>query len=367
MAGDQDLPVLRTGHCPPPAGRGAGAVDVVLAAGAAVDVGARVGGMSQDLVHRRVGGRGPGQLPVPDGRELQAVLAQPQPDLAGRPGRGETLEHGADRAPDRLVGMQQDLPRLLAPHQPGRQRDAQLAAGSLVPQPAEHPGAQHLELSLAHGPLEAQQQPVIEHAGMVDAGLVGDQGIGDPAQVQQPVPLGRRPGQPGDLQRQHDTDLAERDLLGQLGEPGPGRQPGPADAQVGVDDADRRARPAQPGGPADQVVLAQGGFPVALDLDEGGLAAVDQRRAAQMTCRYLLVTHRRSTPRSAAPAGAGPGVAGPAGDPGCAAWMIRRAKIAAAAAATGGDSWLASCDGGAGTWSGSRLSCAGCTVVLLAW
>jgi hypothetical protein len=47
---------------------------------------------------------------------------------------------------------------------------------------------------------------------MIDAGLVGDQGIGDPAQVQEPVPLGRGPGQPGDLQGQDDTDLPERDL-----------------------------------------------------------------------------------------------------------------------------------------------------------
>jgi hypothetical protein len=60
---------------------------------------------------------------------------------------------------------------------------------------------------------------------MIDAGLVGDQGIGDPAQVQEPVPLGRGPGQPGDFQGQDDTDLPERDLLGQLGEPGPGCQP----------------------------------------------------------------------------------------------------------------------------------------------
>jgi hypothetical protein len=40
-----------------------------------------------------------------------------------------------------------------------------------------------VQLSLGHGPLEAQEEPVIEHAGMIDAGLVGDQGIGDPAQV----------------------------------------------------------------------------------------------------------------------------------------------------------------------------------------
>ena len=317
-------------------------------------------------MHRRVGGRGPGQLPVPQRRQLQAVLAQPQPHLPGRPGRGEPVEHRGDRAADRLIGVQQDLPGCLAPHQPGRQRDPQLAAGSLVPQPAEHPGAQHLQLRLGHGPLEAQDEPVIEHAGMIDAGLVGDQGIGDPAQVQEPVPLGRGPGQPGDLQGQDDADLPERDLLGQLGEPGPGRQPRPAHAQVGVDDADRAARPAQRGGPADQVVLAQGRFAVTFDLDQGGLAAVDGRRAAQMRRRYLGITHRRS-PLLRRPAGAGTGVAGLAGDPGCAAWMIRRVTIAAAACAMGEGSWLASCDSGAGTWSGSRLSCAGCTVVLLAW
>src|ERR1019366_16562 len=70
------------------------------------------------------------------------------------------------------------------------------------------------------------------------------------------------------------------------------------------------------------------------------------------------------TPGSLTPAGAGAAI--PAGSAGCAAWMIRRARIVPAASATGEGSWLASCDGGAGTWSGSRLSCAGCTVVLLA-
>src|SRR4029077_5871829 len=106
----------------------------------------------------------------------------------------------------------------------------------------------------------------------------------------------------------------------------------------------------------------QGRFTVTFDLDQGGLAAVDGRRAAQMCRRYLGITHRRSPLLRRAPATAGTGIAGLAGDPGCAAWMIRRATIAAAACAMGEGSWLASCDSGAGTWSGSRLSCAGCTV-----
>ena len=118
MPGQQDLPVFGPGHRPPPAGRGPGLVDVALGAGAAVNVGARVGGMGEDLVHRRVGGRDPGRLPVPQRRQLQAVLTQPQPHLPGRPGRGEPVEHGGDRAADRLIGMEQDLPGCLAPSSP---------------------------------------------------------------------------------------------------------------------------------------------------------------------------------------------------------------------------------------------------------
>ena len=136
MVNEQHLPVLGAGHHTPAAGRGAAGVNVAFAAGTAVDVAARVGGVGQDLVHRRVGGRGPGQPPVPGRGQLQAVLAQPQPDLAGRPAGGEPVEHRADRAADCLIGVRQDLPGCLAPDQPGRQRDAQFPAGGLVPQPA---------------------------------------------------------------------------------------------------------------------------------------------------------------------------------------------------------------------------------------
>ena len=52
------------------------------------------------------------------------------------------------------------------------------------------------------------------------------------------------------LQRQHDPDLPEPDLGGQLGEPGPAGGAGPADAEVVVDHPHRAARPAQPRRPA---------------------------------------------------------------------------------------------------------------------
>ena len=218
-------------------------------------------------------------------RESQALLAQPQPHPARRPAHREPLEDRGDDAGDGLVGMPADLPVGLAPHQPDRQPAAQLAAGGLVADPAVEPGPQDVQLGLGHGALHAQQHPVVEQPGMVDAVGVGDQRVGHPGQVQQPVPVGVVAGQPGDLQRQHDADLPEPDLRGQLGEPGPAGGAGPADAEVVVDHPHRAARPAQPLGPRDQVVLAGGGLPVAVDLRERGLADIDDRGAPQMRRR----------------------------------------------------------------------------------
>ena len=80
--------------------------------------------------------------------------------------------------------MLEDLPVGLAPDQPDRQPAAQLAAGGLVPDPAVQPGPQDMQFAFGHGPLKAQDEPVIEHGGMVNAVRVGDQGIGHPGQVE---------------------------------------------------------------------------------------------------------------------------------------------------------------------------------------
>ena len=75
---------------------------------------------------------------------------------------------------------------------------------------------------------------------------------------------------------------------------------GPADAQVVVDHPHRAARPTQPLGPRDQVVLAGGGLPVAVDLRQRGLADVDHRRPPQMRGGHLELTHQRSPPSRSA-------------------------------------------------------------------
>jgi hypothetical protein len=189
--------------------------------------------------------------------------------------------------------VEADLTGGLAPDQPDRQAAAQLTAGGLVADPPVQPGAQDVQLGLGHGPLHPQHQPVVEQRRVVDAVGVGEQGVGHPGQVQQPVPVGVVAGQPGALQRQHEPDLPEPDLGGQLGKPRPASRAGPAAAKVVVDHADRAAWPAQLGGPADQVVLAGGGLAVAVDLDQGGLADIHHRGPAQVRGGDLGLTHRR--------------------------------------------------------------------------
>ena len=236
--------------------------------------------MGQHVVHRVIGRLGPDDLRSADvgaglQRELQALITQPQPGAAHRPADGEPAEDRGDHAGDGLVGMHEDLPVGLAPDQPDRQPAAQLAAGGLVPDPAVQPGPQDMQLHFGHGALHAQNQPVVEQRRMIDAVGVGDQGVGHPGQVEQPVPVGVVAGQPGALQAQHDPDLAHADLGGQLREPGPAGCRGAGDAQVLVDHGDRGAGPAQLLSPADQVVLAGGRLAVAFHLHQGRLADVD--------------------------------------------------------------------------------------------
>ena len=250
VVGDEHLPVVPAEPAPPGPQitvRG----DVLLGAGAAVDVGAGVGRVGERGVHRMVRGFHPDHLRgrrcrTGSGlqRPFQLLFPQPQPGPADGPARGEPGEHRGDDPGDRLVRVQQDLPLVLAPDQPDRQAAAQFPALGLVPYPAVQPGPQHVQFGFRHGSLQAQQHPVVEQPRMVDAVGVGEQRVRHPGQVQQPVPIGVVPGEPGNLQRQNDSHLTQTDQGGQLGEPGTTRRARAAAAQIGVDDPHRVRGPA---------------------------------------------------------------------------------------------------------------------------
>ena len=283
MIGDEDLPLL-TGQPPASLAQHATGVKVAFLAGPAVDIRAGIGRVGQRRVHRVVGRLDPGDLrraaaQVPGGlqRPAQALLAQPQPGGPHRPAHREPVEDRSDDTGDRLVGVPADLPVMLAPDQPDRQAAAQLPAGCLVADPALQPCAQHVELRLAHDPFHAEHQPVVEQAGVVYAVGVGNQRVAGSGQIQQPVPGGVVPGQPGDLQRQDDPDLTQRHVGHQRLEPVASTEDRAGHAEVGVDDPDRAARPAQLDGAFGQVVLPGGGLAVAFELGQGGLADIDDR------------------------------------------------------------------------------------------
>ena len=116
---------------------------------------------------------------------------------------------------------------------------------------------------------------------VVDPVRVGDQRVGQRAQIEQPVPIGVAPRQPRDLDPDHDPDPAQTDLSDQ-----------PLEAVAAVNALARpalilghdhlRCRPAERDRPLDQLVLALPALAVALDLRHRRLARIHVRPAREM-------------------------------------------------------------------------------------
>ena len=119
-----------------------------------------------------------------------------------------------------LVGAEHD-PAVVIAVKPDRQILLKLATLRLVAQPASQPRADQMQLRLAHRALQPQQQPVVEVMRRVDPVLVGDQRPSQRAQIKQLMPVRRAASEPRDLNRQHQSDLAEPDLRHELLEPQP--------------------------------------------------------------------------------------------------------------------------------------------------
>ena len=151
-------------------------------------------------------------------RKRQALAAEPEPDAACRAEFGEARKDGADGGADRLIRMEADLAVLLAPDEADRQAAPQFAARGLVADAAVQARAQDMQLGLAHRALETEQQPVVEQRGMIDAVGIADQRVGQAAEIEQAVPIGVVAGQAGDLEAEHDADMAEGDFGGEPGE-----------------------------------------------------------------------------------------------------------------------------------------------------
>jgi hypothetical protein len=153
--------------------------------------------------------------------------------------------------------------------------------------------------------LEAERQPVVELAGMVEPVLVEDQGVGERADFQQPMPVGVVSGEPGYLQAEHDPGPAHADLCDQSLESFPVRGAGAGLALVGVDGDDLIGRPTQRDRALPQRVLPGRGLGVVQHLSEAGLPHIQVGGARQVTAGHLQGAggrgaHQRSPARGQA-------------------------------------------------------------------
>jgi hypothetical protein len=220
VSGDEDLPLVHR----QPGGAGVdAAVGVDPAAGGvpAEHVGAGVAGVVQDADHPGVVELAPAQLPGPGaavGAQREPASGERRDHPVGGSGRGERGEHVGHRGRDLLIGVD-DGGAVLVVQVADRKRAAELTAGGGGAFRALQPAGEQVQLGLAHGAFQSEQQPVVEVGQVIDAVTVDQQRVGEAGQFQQPGQIGRGTGQPGDLQPEDGADLAQADPRHQSTEP----------------------------------------------------------------------------------------------------------------------------------------------------
>ena len=207
-------------------------VNDTLVSRAPIDIGASVGRMREHAVDRVVGGCNPPELGPGVPRRLlqrkrEPLAEQPQPYSPHGAGLCEVGEDGLYHATHRLIGVEEHLAVPLSPDEPDWKAPAELTSCRLVADPALEPGTKHVQLGLAHRALQAQHEPVVEARRVIEAVRVADERVGQPAEIEEPIPVGVVASETADLETEHDADVAERDLGGEVGKATPATDPDP--------------------------------------------------------------------------------------------------------------------------------------------
>src|SRR5262249_58112619 len=119
-------------------------------------------------------------------------------------------------------------------------------------------------------------------AGVVDAVLIDDQGIGQSTDLQQAIPVAAGAGQAGSFEAEDSPGLAQPDLSDQELEPIAVHGGGTGASLVLIDDGDGRPGPAQVLSTLHEVVLPGSAGGMLTNLEQGGLPDVDERLAVKM-------------------------------------------------------------------------------------
>src|ERR1039458_7683447 len=153
----------------------------------------------------------PEQLAVPcatigAARETQTQFVEALDDTEGRTLACEQVEDRAHRALDLLVGIEDDL--VAVEYKADRQREVQLALGSLVEFTAMEARADDVQLCLRECALHPQDEAVVELGRIVTAVRVDDEGAGDGAEFEETMPILVRARQPRRFQAKDSADPA---------------------------------------------------------------------------------------------------------------------------------------------------------------
>ena len=175
----------------------AGGLEDDLVAGSAIDVSAGVDGVGEHLVDGGVARLDPSDLAalMPLQRELEPLRAEPQPHAPGRAGLGELDKDLTDGGANGFIRVKTNLALLLAPDKADGQAAPEFAARRLVANAAIEARTQYVQLCFAHGALQAQQQPVIEHRRVIEAVAIADQRVGEAGEIDEAIPFSIVAGQ----------------------------------------------------------------------------------------------------------------------------------------------------------------------------
>src|SRR5499433_1041468 len=265
----------------------AGGIEDDLVAGSSIDISAGIDGVGEHVVDGGVARLDPSDLAalMHLQREFEPLRAEPQPYAPGRAGLGELGKDLADRGADGFIRVKTNLALLLAPEEANRQATPEFAARRLVANAAIEARAQNVQLCFAHGALQPQQQPVIEHRRVIEAVAIADQRVGEAGEIDEAIPFGIVAGQARDFQTQHEADTGERHLGSEPGKAGAGRGSAARQAQVFINDDDPFGGPAELTSLAGERVLPFSRFAIVLDLSGAGLTQIDDSMAREMARR----------------------------------------------------------------------------------
>src|SRR5712691_429127 len=178
--------------------------------------------------------------------------------------------------------MESHFTIVLAPNKPHGKTAPKFATSSLVANATKQSGPQYMGHGFAHGAFETEYQAIVEQRWMIDPVAITDEGIGETAKIEQPIPVGVVAGEARDFEAEHDADMAEGDFGDQTGKAASLNDAGSGNSEVFVNDDNLLRRPAQRGRLGSQCILTFRGLSIVFDLSRRGLPQIHIGNAVQM-------------------------------------------------------------------------------------